>query len=67
MSKDNPRQHRITLTYARPPVATIEAWSYREGADREFHIAMLDAQGRVVGQARFRARYPKAARREGRE
>ena len=62
MAKDNPRKHRIVLTFARPPVVAVEAWSYQEGAGREFHVAMLNSQGRTVGQARFRIRNLKRRR-----
>ena len=62
MKRSDSRKHRIVLTYARPPVVAVEAWSYQEGAVREFHVAMLNNQGRTVGQARFRIRNLKRRR-----
>lgn len=54
MPRDNPRKHRITLTYARPPIVGIEAWSYSVGRlGREFHVGMIDKDGKTVGQGRF--------------
>ena len=65
MSKDNPRTHQGTVTFEQTPGMQFEVWSYRQGADREFHVAVVGPDGHTIAQGKFRIR--PAARREGRD
>ena len=63
MAKDNPRKHRIVLSYKRSPVVAVEAWSYGISKTvREVHVAMLDAAGHTIGQALLRLHSRRAPR-----
>lgn len=63
MAKDNPRKHRIVLTYKRSPIVAVEAWSYGISTTvREIHVAMLDAADHTIGQARLRLHVRRAPR-----
>jgi len=54
MSKDNPRRHKGTKTWP-PERVTFEAWSYRVGGQREFHVCFSKGQ-RTYAQGRFRVK-----------
>lgn len=56
MRKDNPRLHKATVTFEQIAGMNMEVWSYLEGAYREFHIALIGADGHTLGQGKFRIR-----------
>ena len=56
MSKDNPREHQVKITFAQSPGMKFKIWSYQEGTDREFQVALVGSDTHTIAQGKFRTR-----------
>lgn len=56
MSKDNPRSHRVVITFGQSNGMEFQVWSYQVGRIREFHIALVGPDTHTIVQGKFRIR-----------